>query len=48
MLLNSVAQAISDYVVLAEHSRDAAALWVMHSYLLERSLVSPRLGIPHR
>ena len=31
--------------MLANHSRDAAALWVLHSYLIEKFLVSPRLGV---
>ena len=44
-LLDSVAEAIRKYVVLADHSRDAAALWVLHSYLIDRFLVSPRLAI---
>ena len=43
--LDAIAQAIGDYVIMPEHSRNAAALWVMHSYLLDRGLVSPRLAI---
>jgi Protein of unknown function (DUF3631) len=42
-LLDAVAEAVSRYVVLPEHSRDTAALWVLHTYLLDCFLVSPRL-----
>ena len=44
-LLDSIAEAIRSYVVLSDHSRDAAALWVVHSYLIDCFLVSPRLAI---
>jgi putative DNA primase/helicase len=30
---------------MPDHSRNAAALWVMHSYLLDHALISPRLAI---
>jgi putative DNA primase/helicase len=44
-LLDAIAKAIGDYVIMPEHSRNAATLWVVHSYLLDRGLVSPRLAI---
>jgi hypothetical protein len=44
-LLDSIAQAIRHYVVLPDHARDAAALWIVHSYLIDCFLVSPRLAI---
>ena len=44
-LLDAVAEAIGAYVVMPPHCADTAALWVAHSYLLDRFLVSPRLAI---
>ena len=32
-LLDGIAEAIGRYVVMSEHARDAAALWVAHTYL---------------
>jgi putative DNA primase/helicase len=45
VLLDSLAEAIGRHVVMAEHSRDAAVLWVIHTYLLDHFVVSPRLAI---
>jgi hypothetical protein len=45
MLLDSVAEAIRRYVILSDHSRDATALWAVHTYLVGCFLVSPRLAI---
>ena len=44
-LLDEIAKAISKHVVTSEASRDAAALWVLHTYLLDNFLVSPRLAV---
>jgi putative DNA primase/helicase len=44
-LLDAIAEAMRCYVVLPEHSRDAVALWVTHTYLIDCFLVSPRLAI---
>jgi putative DNA primase/helicase len=44
-LLNEIATAIRAHVVMPDHCRDACALWVVHSFLTDRFLVSPRLGI---
>jgi len=44
-LLDQIAQAIRNHVVMSDHCRDASALWVVHSFLTDRFLVSPRLGI---
>jgi hypothetical protein len=44
-LLDSIAEAIRRYVILSDHSRDAAALWAIHTYLIDCFLVSPRLAI---
>jgi hypothetical protein len=45
ILLDSIAQAIRHYVVLSNHSRDATALWILHAYLIDCFLVSPRLAV---
>src|SRR5262249_52129581 len=39
-LLDAIAAAIRQHVVLADHCRDAAALWVLHTYAIDRFLVS--------
>jgi putative DNA primase/helicase len=44
-LLESVSKAIGSHVVMPDYSRDAAALWVVHTYLIDCFLVSPRLAI---
>jgi putative DNA primase/helicase len=44
-LLDNLAAAIRKYVVLSDHARDACALWVVHTYLTDRFLISPRLGV---
>ena len=44
-LLSAIAEAIRKHVVLADAARDTAALWTLHTYLSDRSLVSPRLAI---
>jgi putative DNA primase/helicase len=44
-LLTEIASAIRSYVVMADHFRDAAALWVLHAWLLDCFLITPRLAI---
>jgi putative DNA primase/helicase len=44
-LLDAIANAIGRHVVMPAHSRDLTALWVVHTYLLDVFLISPRLGI---
>ena len=44
-LLDSIAEAIRRFVVLSDHCRDTAALWALHSCLIDCFLVSPRLAI---
>jgi putative DNA primase/helicase len=44
-LLDGIAAAIRSHVVLTEHARDATALWVVHAYLTDCFLVSPRLCV---
>ena len=45
LLPDDLTDAIRQFVVLPDHSRNTAALWVLHSYLLDCFLVSPRLAI---
>jgi putative DNA primase/helicase len=44
-LLDGLAASIRKHVVLPDHARDACALWVVHTYLTDRFLISPRLGV---
>jgi hypothetical protein len=44
-LLDDLAAAIRNHVVLSDHARDACAIWVVHTYLADRFLISPRLGV---
>ena len=44
-LLDGIAAALGRHVIMAEHARHAAALWVVHTYLLDGFLISPRLAV---
>src|SRR6516162_10055285 len=44
-LLDEIATTVRSYVVMLDHCRDICALWGMHAYLVDRFIVSPRLGI---
>jgi hypothetical protein len=44
-LLDDIVAAINRYIILPERSAHAAALWVMHTYLLDHFDISPRLTI---
>lgn len=44
-LLDEIATTVGRYVVMPDHCRDICALWAMHTYLVDRFIVSPRLGI---
>jgi len=44
-LLSEISVAIRKHVVMADHCRDTTALWTLHTYLIDRFLVTPRLGI---
>jgi hypothetical protein len=44
-LLDAVASAIRAHVIMTEHDGCKAALWVAHTYLLDRLMISPRLAI---
>ena len=44
-LLDNLAAALARHVVMGEHERVAVALWIIHAYLLDRLMISPRLAI---
>jgi putative DNA primase/helicase len=44
-LLTAISDSIGKHVVMTEHSRNLAALWVVHSYLLDEFLITPRLAV---
>lgn len=44
-LLSAVAAAIRQHVVFDDHARDLAALWVVHTFLLDAFLITPRLAV---
>ena len=44
-LLDALAASIRRHVVMPDHAADTAALWVLHTYLLDCSGISPRLAI---
>jgi hypothetical protein len=44
-LIHNLSASIRGYVVMSNHAADAAALWVVHTYLLNSIAMSPRLAI---
>lgn len=44
-LLDGIAEALGRHVVMTEHARHAAALWIVHTYLLDGFMISPRLAV---
>jgi hypothetical protein len=44
-LLDGIAVAIRDHVVMSDATRDEAALWVLHAHMIDCFLVSPRLAV---
>jgi putative DNA primase/helicase len=44
-LLDGLAKATRDHVVMSDAARDEAALWVLHAHMIDCFLVSPRLGV---
>jgi Protein of unknown function (DUF3631) len=44
-LLDDLAEAIRRHVVMSDAARDEAALWVVHAYMIDSFLFSPRLGV---
>jgi putative DNA primase/helicase len=43
-VLDEIAKVISAHVIMAEHSRDACALWAAHTFLTDCTMISPRLA----
>ena len=44
-LLGALVDILSKYVVMTEHQKVAISLWILHAYLIDRSMISPRLAI---
>ena len=44
-LLDEISKAIGAHVIMPEASRDACALWAAHTFLLDCTMISPRLAI---
>jgi putative DNA primase/helicase len=44
-LLDELAKTIGAYVVMPDSSKDAIALWTVHTYLVDQTFISPRLAI---
>jgi hypothetical protein len=44
-LLKDISTAIRHYVVLPDHAADTAALWAVHTHLVQCFQITPRLGI---
>jgi hypothetical protein len=44
-LLDDIADIIRRHVIMPPHAAEAIALWVVHTHLFERFLISPRLAI---
>ena len=44
-LLDEITDAIRRHVIMLPHAAEAIALWVVHTHLVERFLISPRLAV---
>ena len=44
-LLDAIAKALRAHVALSDTARDAVTLWILHCYLFDRFLVTPRLCV---
>jgi putative DNA primase/helicase len=44
-LLDEIATTVRSHVVMSDYSRDICALWIVHSYLIKRFMISPKLSI---
>jgi putative DNA primase/helicase len=44
-LLGDLASTIRSHVVMSDHARDISALWAVHTYLIKRFKISPKLSI---
>src|SRR6202041_516970 len=44
-LLDEITDTIRKYVIMPPHSAEAIALWVVHTHVFDRFLISPRLAL---
>jgi len=44
-LLDDIATTIRSHVVMSDFSRDISALWTVHTYLIQKFMISPKLSI---
>jgi putative DNA primase/helicase len=44
-LLDDITAALRRHIVMSEHQSVAVALWIVHAYLLDRLMISPRLAV---
>ena len=44
-LLNDTATAFRKHIVMSDHARDISTLWTVHTYLIKRFKISPKLSI---
>jgi Protein of unknown function (DUF3631) len=44
-LLDDLAAAIRSHIVLLDHARDICTLWAVHTYLIARFAISPKLNV---
>jgi putative DNA primase/helicase len=44
-LLDQISNALKRHIILSEAARHLAALWIVHTYLLDCFLISPRLAV---
>src|SRR5262249_59496745 len=44
-LLGDIATTIRSHIVMSDYARDICALWAIHTYLIKRFKISPKLSI---
>ena len=44
-LINDITTAIGNHIIMPAHCRDLCALWVVHSYVFRRFMISPKLWV---
>jgi hypothetical protein len=44
-LLTELAETIGNHIIMPAHCRDLCALWVVHSYIFHRFMISPKLWV---
>ena len=45
VLLDEISTVIRHYVIMPPHAAEAIALWIVHTHVVERFLISPRLAL---